>query len=270
MRYRLPALCLLLACSVGFAADPAIRLPVAPVPPSPMPAPVEPGGVLRLTPDVLYVIDSKVDCVVRAHPAGLVKVAKKKGPRDISAKFVDGSGLTEDRTYDGPFVYVVTATGTGRVELDVIPIGLKGEADIVTATVDVDSGAGPIPPPTPKPVEPKVEPVAVKTFRVVLVHESGKTYDGVTNGVLYGADLRAFVKDRCTRDGATPGFRLFDQHEDAANELPGIKALWQAAKPKLTAVPCLIVEVNGKADILPLPANQAAALATLKTYLGEK
>ena len=268
------AVLLLLAPTAADGAEPArsIRLPAAPVLPQPMPPAPDPGAVVRLAGDSLYVIDAKVDCVVRAHPAGLVKVQKKKGPRDISAKFVDGTGLVEDRTYDGPFVFVVTAAGTGRVELDVIPIGLKSEADIVTAVIDVDAGEGPRPPPKPddppkpKPDEPPPKPAT--TFQVLLVFESGDTLTAAQSGVLYGAEVEKYLTARCT--GGKAGWGRRDKDADLAGDTTPLKGLWSAVKPKVTSTPALAIAVDDKVTLEPLPATPAAAVELLKKYAGDK
>lgn len=161
----------LVAGTLGAAppADGPISLPKPAVVPQPLPVP---GAVVKLAADQLYVVDCKVECVVRDHPKGLVRVAKKKGPRDFSAKFVDGTGGLEDRTYDGPFLYVVQAVGTGRVELDVIPVGFKSEAEIVTATVDVSAGQGPQPPPVPPKPDPTPDPAKVDSVWVIVVEDA--------------------------------------------------------------------------------------------------
>jgi hypothetical protein len=49
-----------------------------------------------------------------------------------------------------------------------------------------------------------------------------------------------------------------------------MNALWAAVKPKVTSTPCLAVEVNGKVEIVPLPATPAEAVAALKKYAGDK
>jgi len=249
------AVLLLLAPSAAVGAEPArsIRLPAAPVLPQPMPPAPNPAAVVRLAGDSLYVIDAKVDCVVRAHPAGLVKVQKKKGPRDISAKFVDGTGLVEDRTYDGPFVFVVTAAGTGRVELDVIPIGLKSEADIASAVIDVDAGEGPRPPPKPepnpdeppKPVEPPA-PIPGDGLRVLVVYESadGAAITAGQYAAMYGKASRELLNEKCAvgPDGKTREWRIYDKDVDAARD----SKLWaDALKRPRGKLPWLVVS-NGK------------------------
>lgn len=267
-------LALLLVASPAVGAEPAktIRLPAAPVLPQPMPPAPNPGAAVRLAGDSLYVVDCKVDCVVRAHPAGLVKVVKKKGPRDISAKFVDGTGFVEDRTYDGPFVFVVTAAGTGRVELDVIPIGLKAEADIVSAVIDVGAGEGPRPPPKPddppkpKPDEPPPKPAT--TFQVLMVFESGDTLTAAQNGVLYGKAVEDYLTARCT--GGKAGWGRRDKDADPATDTTPLKGLWAAVKPKVTSTPALAIAVDDRVTLEPLPATPAAAVELLKKYSGDK
>lgn len=161
--YRVASLAVLVvaAAVVGAApGDSPIELPKPAVVPAPMPAP---GTLLVLGGDQLYVINSKVDASVRAHPRGLVKVEKKKGPRDISAKFVDGLGQVEDREYAGPFVFVVKAVGKGQVELDVIPYGHKSDDEIVSTVFNVDASIGgcPDPPPVPPKPDPNPQPKPV-------------------------------------------------------------------------------------------------------------
>ena len=203
---------------------------------------------MKLAADQLYVVDCKVECVVRDPPKGLVRVAKKKGPRDFSAKFVDGAGGIEDRTYDGPFLYVVQAVGTGRVELDVIPVGFKSEAEIVTATVDVSAGQGPQPPPKPdpKPPEPSPDaPIPVSGLRVLVVFETADAAK-LTAGqqqAIYSKATRDLLNANCVvgPDGKTREWRIFDQNVDASADS---KTWADAMKRPRKSVPWLIVS-NG-------------------------
>ena len=165
------ALCALAAVRAGApAADSYPVFPAAPVEPAPSPPPPVPGAVPNLTADVLYVVNSKAESVLRVHPAGLVAVTKEVGPVRIRAKFVDGAGKIETRTYPGPCVYLVEAISgkAGRLELDLIPLGLKAESEIQSATVDVNGGQGPQPPPVPPGPQPEPTPAGtVKRFVVV-------------------------------------------------------------------------------------------------------
>lgn len=141
--------------SFGISAPPEpqqIQIPSPPVTPPPPPVP---NAKIALASDCWYVVNSKVECSVRGYPAGIVSVSAKKGPRDISAKFVDGNGTTEDRSYDGPFLYVVRASGKGDCTLVITPLALKSDSDILTANLLVDSNTAPQPPPV-NPVDPVV------------------------------------------------------------------------------------------------------------------
>lgn len=246
-------------------AEADIQLPVIVVPPAPVP-PVDPAAIPKLPADTLYVITSKVECVIRAHPAGLVSITKKKGPRDITAVFIDSAGKSEDRTFAGPFIYVVKASGVGKVDLDVIPLGLKAEKDIVSQTLDVNNGTSPIPPPVPPtpPVPPG--PVPVTSFHVFIVRESGTTHTAAQMAVMDGKAVQDYLAANCTVEGTTAGWRRYDPQQDTTNENPAIKTLWAAVQPKLTALPCIVIEANGKADILPLSATPAEQVAVLKKY----
>lgn len=155
--------------SLSIAADPVgVRLPELAAP-TPMPRPNSPVSVLKA--DHWYVIDASIECVVRAHPADAVTIEKKKGPRDISAKFADGNGTVQDRSYEGPFLYVVKAAKTARVSIDIIPLGFKSEAEIKNVTLDVN--AGPRPPPDGDEKKEDAKPNKVEKLRVTLIRDAG-------------------------------------------------------------------------------------------------
>lgn len=258
----------LAAClwSLAAAADQTpekIRFPI-----STAPAP-NPTAITTLTADRLYVIDSDIPVIVLASPEGLVSVTEESGPIKIRGKFIDGTGKTETRTYKGKSVYSIEALATGRVELLIVPAGSTKTADVIRKTVDVDAGTGPIPPPKPpdpKPPTPPDPPQPVTSFHVVFVYESGSTLTATQTGVLYSKDIALYLGLKCTQDAGTAGWRRRDKDAVIPNETAFQKSLWDAVKPKITAVPCMIVEVNGKADILPLPATVAEGLATLQKY----
>ena len=226
-----------------------------------------PDAPYVLSKGTIYVIDCKVDCILRAHPAHLVEVKKLKGPRDITAKFSDGSGEEEDRTFAGPFIFRLKAVGTGTVEVDVIPIGAKDESEIKTATIQVDAGHGPQPPPGPGPgpgpKPPDPAPVVVKSFKVILVNESGDTMTAAQSGVFYGNVVEDFLNKTCT--GGNKGWRRRDKDADGTND-PDFAAMWNAVKPKVTSVPCVAVAVNEKVDIVPLEATPDAMVKVLTKY----
>lgn len=121
-------------------------------------------------------------------------------------------------------------------------------------------------PPTPDPA-PIPEPV--KSFRVIFVKESGQTLSGEQTAIPGAAEIRNFLDAKATQEGNIAGWREFDLDQQTSNEQATMKALWEAVKPKLIAPPCLVIEVNGKATVMPLPATVAECLATLKKAAGE-
>lgn len=272
-----------LAAVVGAAEPSPIRLPAAPVaPPAPAPAPL-PGGVVTLSGDALYVVDCKVEVVVRAHPAGLVRVVKEAGPITVRGRFVDGTGKTETRKFAGPHVYLIEAAGTGRVELDFIPLGLKAETEIVSATIDVDAGQGPIPPPKPKPdpepkpPDPKPEPGPV---RVLFIYETNKPVATEAYNAMYSQAVAKYLDQVCNRDAkGKPEWNWFDPNQKfAAGFNPTLRDLHSAsldeAKKVLTGDPAkgikpssaaVVVAVGSRATVHAV-TNEADVLALLRKH----
>jgi hypothetical protein len=235
--------------------------------PAPAPQP-QPGDVVRLTPDLLYVIDADCDLLILSSPAGVVSVTDEEGPVKVRGRFVDAPGKVETRTFKGKSVHTVEVLKTGRVELLIIPVGAKAPVlpnDIIRRTLDVDAGEGPQPPPTPKPVEPKVEPA--KSLRVFLIFESGDTVTPAQRGVLYGKAVEDWLNANCT--GGRDGWRRRDK--DAPGEAdPTMAAMWAAVQPKVTVTPCVAVERDGKVDLIALEATPAKMVEVLNTYKAGK
>lgn len=251
-------------------------VPPQPVPPGPTPQPPSPPspGTLKI------IVSDKL-----GKPISATTVEAGKWFR-VSA---DGSS--------GRIRWTVTESPTGHAE-----VGLSGNGLEYSGTMQVgdwidfdlydkdnDSGQrmrlacnhGPQPPTPPKPVvpddpiepdqvdpKPPLPPVPVTSFRVIFVRESGVTLPASQAGVPGAKAVRDYLFAKTTREANITGWREYDPQTDATNEQSTIRALWEAVKPKITTVPCIVIEVNGKADILPYPANPAEALATLKQYGG--
>lgn len=125
-----------------------------------------------------------------------------------------------------------------------------------------DVGPGPKPPPDPDPT-PRPP---VLSFRVIFVAESGKTLTAAQNSVISGKAVRDWLTANTTPEGAFAGWRHFDPQQTVANESPNMKKLWEAVQPKLTGLPCVAIEVNGHAEIIPLAATPAEMIATFEAY----
>ncbi len=153
----------------------------------------------------------------------------------------------------------------------------KGKIKYVTKFSDIVVSVGvpgptPVPPipPTPVPPEPvppiPPTPVPVTSFRVIYVTESANTLTSAQRTVIDAKITRDYLTANTTPEGKWSGWRQYDPQQNVTNEQPNMKALWEAVQPKLTTLPCVVIEVNGKADILPLEATPAAQLEVFKKY----
>lgn len=140
-------------------------------------------------------------------------------------------------------------------------------ADIIFS-VGVPEPTPPIPPdpkpPTPEPKPPV--PVPVTSFRVIYVTESAKTLPAKQRAVIDAKLTRDYLTANTTPEGGLAGWRQYDPQQNVANEQPNMKKLWEAVQPSLTALPCVVIETNGKADILPLAATPEAQIEVFKSY----
>lgn len=242
-----------------------IRLPVVGHQQESKPAPVD--SVVKLTPEVLYVVESDTDCLVFLSPGGSVSVTKETGPLTMRGKFADGSGKVETRKFTAKYLFLFDAVKDGRDELIIVPVGAKSETEAKRVTFQV--GQLPQPPPVdPKPVDPKpVDPKPVTSFRVFLIYESAQTMTAAQNGILYGKAVEDWMTANCT--GGKAGWRRRDK--DAGGDADAtMSAMWAAIKPKLTTVPAVAVEVNGAVEIIPFEADQTKMVAKLNEYRGNK
>lgn len=264
----------LLAVCVGFAActaaDPPIRVPdVQPIP-SPMPIPPAPGTPLKLTPEVLFVVDSDIQVLVLTSPAGLVSVTEDVGPLRVRGRFVEDPTRTQTKTFSGKQVYTIEAVASGRCEVLIVPVGTIKASDVIRRTVDVEAGQGPQPPPDPKPPEPKPDdaPIKANGLHVLIVFESGSSLPAAQNSILYGKQTRDWLDANCVTgpDGRTKQYRIWDKDIDAS----GDSVLWaEAMKRPRKSVPWVIVS-NGKTGFEgPLPGTVDEFLKLVKQYGGK-
>ena len=263
---------LLTATSCG-ADDGPILWPVKPAEAK------DPTPVDTLNADEWLVVERSVKIFVRSFPEGMINVEETSGPIRVRGKFADGNGKIETREYRSPYIYFLTAAQSGRVGVDLVPAGLAAETDIARHVLTVSDGTKPNPPPPPAPgpepvppgpePQPEPPPQPVKSFRVIFVKESGSTLPVAQSSIPGAREIRDYLNVRTTQAGGSSGWREYDPQQITINEQLSMVALWQAVKPKLLSAPCLVIEVNGKATVMPFPANVAECVATLKKYGGE-
>jgi hypothetical protein len=267
-------------------STPQILIPVVPIldegqvpeedHPAPAPKPNRgPVPVSSLSEDTWYVIESPVPLIVLHSPAGHVGVQPEEGPVKVRGKFADGTGKTETRTFNSKHLYFVNAVKAGQIELLIVPIGVSAEAEVIRQPLAVmglapnpppGPGPGPTPGPTPAP-EPA--PAPVTSCRVIFVKESGATLNAAQSSIPAAKVIRDYLVAKTTPENGQPGWREYDPDQATTNEQPTMQKLWEAVKPKLVKVPCLVVEVNGHATVMPFPANVDECMATLKKAGGE-
>lgn len=153
MKYLALVLMLVATPSIA-AADPTpapIIIPDGPTPPTPPPP--TPCTTLKLASDQLMIVRANIDVVVLTSPAGLVKVTKDAGPVKVKAKFTDGDGTYQCRTFTDKWVYSLEATGSGTAELLVVN---PADGSVVRRTLELN---GPTPPPPPPPPPNPTDPL---------------------------------------------------------------------------------------------------------------
>lgn len=263
---------LLAAAFLNGAEPPAppraqIKFPdiVTPLAPAPKP---DPGAVPKLTGETLYVVESAAPLVLIASPDGLAKVVEDAGPLKIRGRFIDGDGKSETRTYKGPHVYTIEATGKGRIELIAWPTG-GSVTDVVRKTVDVDAGAGPQPPPGPTPPVPDPPTPAPAGFRAIFIYESSANLTREQLNILNSTAIADYLNRKTVKTDNRPGWRKWDKDIDVTKETETWRALWEATKPKLGKLPQVLIVTGGEGQLYPLPETEAATLQLLKSKGGE-
>jgi len=261
---------------------PQIHLPVVPVlvepevlddepePPKPRPDRT-PKPVTTISEEQLYVIESTIPLIVLASPDGFVKIEGEEGPQKVKAKFVDGIGKMETRIFHSKFLYFINAVKPGKLELIIVPVGVEKPDNILRQDLTV---LGQMPNPPPDPVDPDVPdpvdpPKPVTSFRVIFEKESGDTLNAQQSAIPAAKVIQDYLRIKTTYEGTQHGFREFDPEQGTETETPMFKKLWEVVKPKITKVPCLVIEVNGHATVMPFPANVDECMATLKKAGGE-
>jgi hypothetical protein len=221
---------------------------------------------------VWYAIRSTVPLIVLDSPKGSVTIIT--GATVVDGVFAGGSGKSETRVFDdSQHTYLIQGLKPCTTELILIPEGVLDRQAIVRHVLTV-SGDAPNPPPGPGPDPgpnpgPEPPPEPVESFRVIFVKESGQTLPVAQSGIPAAKEIRDFLRDNTTVDDGIPGWREYDPDRTTENEEPTMAALWEAVKPRLLPAPCMVIEVNGHATVMPFPSNVAECMETLKEYRGE-
>jgi hypothetical protein len=267
--FLLLALCL--PAGALHAADPPAppviilpdNLPAPPNPPSPQTA-------VKLNQYQSYVFRANAPVIVRATPAGLVKVTKDAGPLKVRTWFTNGF-KPETKLFTEKYVISVDPAATGRCELLIIPTGTANEDDIVSVILDVDNGtppvppAPPIPPNPPPPIPPPAPPVppaptAGPLWVVAVIDNANRT--AAMTAVLADTALEKRLNDAGHR------WKVYDPN---AAGTP-IDATWKPFITEAGGVPCLIIldKTGRRLKAVKFPADSASVDKLVADALGGK
>lgn len=254
----LPTLCLAVGPVPCEAQAPPAPLPAPKA--DPIPPPLAIGGPLVVPRDRAV----RLTAQGISAGSGLLWEVVPLDDKDAYLDWVSSSSQDTEQ------IILVAPPGRYAVELLVFSIDAgKPRIKKVKAVLTVQ---GAIPPPKVDPVEPAPAPKPKDTgpvtgLRVIFVRESSAK----TPLTISSAAVRSYLDKKCAKAAnGQPEWRVYDpQQELSATESPTMKAMWEAAKPKLGTLPQMIVTSDQRGEIHPLPATDAEALTILKTYGGE-
>ena len=227
--------------------------------------------ITTIDPGVWYVIRSEKPLFVLDSPQGSVTIVS--GATVVDGVFAGSDGVSETKVFDSSqFTYLIQGTEPCTTELILIPEGVTDRQSIERHTLTV-SGEGPQPPPDedeePDVPDEPVDPPVVESFRVIFVKESGATLNSAQSAIPAAKVIRDYLQAKTTAEGGVSGFREYDPDQSVVNEIESMTALWAAVQPKLLPAPCLVIEVNGHATVMPFPADVDECMTTLKEFGGE-
>lgn len=272
------------------ASPPAVRFPVGPAPapvvPPPAPPATDPAAPLRVTRGQFYVIASAKPLLVLPSGDGEVSVAARRPPFMLPAAQAPGwpadKGDPDFVTWgaEWPHLYVVRPVKDGEVSLLVFPAVCEVDKDgkqIPLTAADatrkslVVGDASPVPP--PKPVDPVV-PNPAKGFRVLMVYEKEAALSREELNVANSSKVAAYLNAKCAKDAAgRPEWRKWDK---STIDRPGgldresavWRQLWADARPKLGALPQVVIVTDQAGAAFQWPATEDGMLDLLRQYGG--
>lgn len=282
----LPLLFLPGLSAAGYAqppSDPPVDLPSGIAVAESEPRSSSPPGVITCAAGrfVPVVVSGGKPTLLLGNEAGLLEVYPlAKGEAINGVRYDEPAGAKTKRyTFPkGATHYVVAGDVGGTVTLTSVVNGVKSTDAPTVAGKLVLTLTAPMPPPVPpSPVPPTPvppapvppTPVPVTSFRVIYVTESATALTKTQNAVINAQANVAYLNSKVTKTNSWPDWRSYDPQTPAEKDYPGLAAMWAAAKPAVTTVPCVIIQVNDKVTIEPFPATAADALTLLKKYGGQ-
>lgn len=242
MRWSMIAV--LLLATFGFAADPAQPK-----------SDVKVETAIKLTPGKAQSVNVGKKCIIT------IETTAKK----VTWKVPEGVDYVP---LDGKRIAVWADTGVYKL-LAQVPAG-----DDVLSTELVLTVIGPRPPPgpapEPKPDDPPKPPPVAKSFRVIFVVDPLVTPEPGTVAAMDAEKTRDYLSSKTTADQQWAGWRKYNPRANLTDETETFKALWTEvlkSPPKTNAV---VIEVDGKIYIEPIPKSSDDLIALFKAKNGGK
>ena len=229
--------------------DAGVTLPSAPV--QSLPQPADSPTISTIAADEWYVITSVDQLRVLASPLGVVTIEETQGPVKLRGKFA-GSGRVETRSYEGKWVYIVTADAPGQCELLLIPQDFSKPEIRQTLTI---SGSGPRPPPVPDPV-PQPTPVQPPSgLQVMLLVDQSDPVSALA--AVNSVPVLQWLDANTTPTDGRPGWRRWDRSslsdpDTLATDSQVWRKLWSDIGSGLASGPQLIIITGAKVTTRPI------------------
>ena len=116
----------------------------------------------------------------------------------------------------------------------------------------------------PKPIDPP-KPINPVGFRVLLVHEAQEASPSFFDS----RNVKLYLDAKTVKDGSQPSWRRIDKDNPGLNLPKDLRLMWEAARPKVSTYPSVVIAVNGDVTIHELPKDEAALIQLLKSKGGE-
>lgn len=204
--------------------------------------------------------DISLPAEAKAEPGEMIELSA-----DTAGALVrwDTPGL-QRRELD-PHTVLLVAKAKGRYRV----LAWTAVRGVPTLAAECQVIVGDSPPVPPGPTPPEPVPPVPQGFRALLMYESGANNTKEQLAVLYSPKVQEYL-DRKATDGKN-GWRRWDQNIDNKYSPAALKTIVEAAKPKLTQLPALVIATAGKIDVYPMAAKatEDEALSLLKKYGGE-
>lgn len=190
-----------------------------------------------------------------------VTITAPAGATDYRWKYPAGVTATDDDSETLEITDAPNGTLTVSVRMKSYAI-VDGKIVVTAKTLQLTFTVGEVIP--PKPPEPP-KPVNPVGFRVLLVHEAQEAAPTFFDS----RNVKLYLDAKTVKDGTQPSWRRIDKDNPGLNLPKDLRLMWEAARPKVSTYPAVVIAVNGDVTIHELPKDEATLIKLLKSKGGE-